>query len=173
MALHGHRLYVAGSLIFCCACARYSESKFRKLAQPCPAELPTFRLVPSSVRVLRRLWDGLHPVDSHELGNPQPLTRQVWLNLFGPADVAQPAERGTVRTYSEFAAGDRPCKVVIPANATVNGVPIRRLTAKTPDMYWTGASQLPPSRSGVVWLEGGSDGEDEESSSSGDVVGGC
>ena len=78
----------------------------------------------------RRLWDGKHPVFSRALGEPRPLTMQAWRALFGPVGGEQPADRCTVRTYSEFVAGDQPARVVIPANATVNGVPVRRLTAK-------------------------------------------
>ena len=154
LTMHMHRLYIAGTVIFCSQCGRYAESKFRQLATECLAVAPTFVLTVQHKWRLNRLWRGVHPYENRALGQPQPLTQRVWAELRAseppPAPTHQGAEAGRRRSYAEFANGDAIAKVVIPGNATVNGVPIRRLTQPTRDPYWTGFEEEAPLRAALI-----------------------
>ena len=133
----GHDLFGAGTLVFCGLCGFYADSKLRKLSERCPATLGKAQNS-AQRRILRRLWSGLHPVSIEPIGSPVPITADRWrARMAHAADVEQPpATSASSTSLLELLVPPASLKVVIPANATVGGVPLRRLGDKTADPVW-------------------------------------
>ena len=82
------------------------------------------------------MWSGQHPVTRSPLGLVKPLTLSTWRTL-SPAQGAAPAAVESLkRPYLDLVMAELPKPVHIPANATVGGVPISRLSEKTADPYF-------------------------------------
>ena len=162
----GHHLYVAHPVIICSRCGHYSVRRFAVLSRTCPVDEGK-PLNPVSEFHLRRLRASKHPATGLAVVAPEALTARWWSALYQAAAPPAPVQEATrKRSLAELLDADAPVKVIIPAGATVGGVPLVRLAKKAADPYAVGpfgGAVAAPTRPPLTVLDTSSDSGSEVS----------